>query len=154
MSVTGAVQLTANLDLSPRHLANLVDFRTLSADDGTDQLWGQMRSNNKHNEEEGLVILVTVLASVANLAPCLFSIRSMHYKSEYYVHFAVRQQTWTLSACVFCCTCGYDAAKSFFQISLSASRSFGNYMWFWTCQRSDVSTIDCTAEQAACDIFQ
>lgn len=36
--VTGAVQLTADFDLSPGYLADLVDFRTLSADDGTDQL--------------------------------------------------------------------------------------------------------------------
>lgn len=47
MSVTGAVQLAADLDLSPRHLADLVDFCTLSANDGTDQL-----QEDEMNEEK------------------------------------------------------------------------------------------------------
>lgn len=41
--VAGAVQLTADLNLSSGYLTDLVDFRTLSADDGTDQLSGQRR---------------------------------------------------------------------------------------------------------------
>lgn len=41
MSVAGAVQLTADLDLGAGHLADLVDFRTLPADDGTNELQGE-----------------------------------------------------------------------------------------------------------------
>ena len=38
VSVTCSIQLTANLDLSPRHLPDLIDLGALTADDGAYQL--------------------------------------------------------------------------------------------------------------------
>lgn len=40
VTVTGAVDLTANLDLSPRYLSDLVYLGALPPDDWADQLWG------------------------------------------------------------------------------------------------------------------
>lgn len=43
VAVARAVQLAADLDLSPRHLPDLVDLSALTADDGADQLQGGER---------------------------------------------------------------------------------------------------------------